>query len=452
MIYKVMKTFRRLLRETTTADYEDEIFAALIDDSVSQSAFNTMLKKWIQDTNPVLAGQKIDRQIPPAYNTTYLSGQLSPSYAALSAQRISEHGFSGLGLIVQPFTYHYLRTNTLNNFDSIGIDNGMFTKAGRENFSWDMYEKMVKVALAQEKREVLPRLNFFTVPDEPFDWAATLKKFKTHESDVQKLRGYGAPVAICVQNGATVDNVPFDKVDVIFIGGDDKYKVGEEVEAIVKKAQSSGKQVHMGRVNGTKRLNTASQWQTDTADGTYLTHELAKALHEIERQNPKKSNESDRAYSARLQRILSGKHIDGDLHPKSKGYITEPEIVSNFVNYVVDNQHNNHLTRRYNAIVDLVKQMRGRPLNKRTIWEYDRFLPQVPGMEHDEDVVAFDSVGNVIVDNHGLPVKNQELFAALAEKPKYRGNPEGIPADPKEYMPYINRYIRAMRNRGVMPH
>jgi hypothetical protein len=118
-----MRTFRKLLRETTTADYEDEIFDALISDRVSQSAFNEMLKKWIQQSNPALAGKRLDRKIAPAYNTTYLSGQLTKSYAAISASRIAEHGFSGLGIIVQPFTYHYLRTKTLNNFDSIGIDN-----------------------------------------------------------------------------------------------------------------------------------------------------------------------------------------------------------------------------------------------------------------------------------------------------------------------------------------
>jgi hypothetical protein len=452
MLYKVMRTFRKLLRETTTADYEDEIFDALISDRVSQSAFNSMLKKWIEDTNPVLAGKKLDRKIAPAYNTTYLSGQLTKSYAAMSASRIAEHGFSGLGLIVQPFTAHYLRTRTLHNFDSIGIDNGMFTKAGRDNFSWNMYEKMVKLALAQEKREVLPRLNFFTVPDEPFDWAKTLKKFEAHAEDVQRLRSYGAPVAICIQNGATVDNVPFDKVDVIFIGGDDKYKTGDEARAIVEKAQSMGKQVHMGRVNGTKRLNTASQWQSDTADGTYLTHELAKAVHEIERQNPQKKGEDEKAYAQRLKRILHGTHRDDDLHPEAGGHTTEPEIVSNFVNFVVDNQHNNHLTRRYNAIADLVKQMGRRPLNQRTIWEYDRFLPQVPGMEHDDDVVVFDAMGNVKVDGNGKPLKNMDVFSSLSMRPPYRANPEGIPAVPKDYMAYINKYIRSMRKRGVMPH
>jgi len=448
-----MRTFSKMLSEAMTADLEDEIFAAITDDGVSQNDFNSLLHQWIKGSNPVLAGTPgFERNDAAAYNTTYLSGQLTPALAKMSANRIEEHGFSGVGILVQPLTYQYLRSETLKSFDGIAIDNGMFTKAGRENFTWPKYEKMIKVALAQEKRDVLRRIHFFTVPDVPFDWEATKKKFDSHSEDVSRLRKYGAPVAICIQNGANVDNVPFDKVDVIFIGGDDEYKVGKDAQAITKKAHNMGKQVHMGRVNNTKRLNTASEWKTGTADGTYIMHELAKALHEIERTHPRRRGESVPQYAERLRRLLHAEHGPEDLHPGTTGkHVTEPEIVSNFVNYVVDSQYNNHVNRRYAAIADMVKSLRGRPLNKTALWQYDRFLPQVPGMEQDEDVVTYDKAGNVVVDAQNRPLKNREIFDNLHIRQPYRHTPPGIPKDPKEYTAYMNRYIARMRDMGVMP-
>jgi len=439
--------------EAETSALEDEIISAVNDEQVSQAYFNALLHQWVKQSNPVLSGVKLQRGYAPPYNTTFLSGQYTPSLADISGHRIEEYGFSGVGLIVQPFTADYLRSDTLQHFDGIAIDNGMFTEAGQRNFTWDKYEKMVKMALAQEKREILRKFHFFTVPDQPFDWAKTMQKFQASRPYVERLRKYGAPVAICVQNGATDRSVPWDDVDVIFIGGDDKWKTGAEAQAIVQEAQKRRKTVHMGRVNNLKRMNVASGWGVETADGTYIMHELAKSLHDIERKNPMRRGESPQDYTQRLKRILHGQHQPNDLDSKEHHH-TEPEIVGNFVNYVLDNQQRSNLERRYNSIATLIKQMGGRPLHKRALWEYDRFMPQVPGVEHDEDVVEFDPEGYVRIDGAGRPVRNAELFRALMMRVPYRAMPEGIPVDAKNYRVYtnyINRYIARMRDLGVMP-
>lgn len=219
---------------------EDKIFAAITNSAVPQSAFNSLLHEWVKSASPSVVGTKIPRKQRKG-NTTFLSGQYSPTLAKISANRIDELGFSNIGIIVQPITYQYLRSAIAKDFESVAIDNGMFTQAGRNNFTWDKYEKMVKVALAQEKREIIRELSFFTIPDEPFDWKATLAKFEKYKAGVQVLRSYGAPAAVVLQNGATSETVPWNEIDVVFIGGDDKWKTGAEAKQIIQEAKNWAK-------------------------------------------------------------------------------------------------------------------------------------------------------------------------------------------------------------------
>jgi hypothetical protein len=466
------------------SELEDQIFDAFNNPKVSQATFNTLLRQWVQEAAPDMVGRVIGRgghepdveglikqyqnikgfdpekyrqdmkrkKQNPENTTHFLSGQYTPTLGKIASHRRDEYGFSGLGLIVQPYTAHYLRTEIVKKFDSIGIDNGMFEEAGQNNFTWDKYEKMVKVALAQEKRGYLDKLNFFTVPDQPFDWKTTLRKFEAFAGDVKRLRGYGAPVAICIQNGATPATVPWDDIDVIFIGGNNKFKTGPEAKAIVNEGRLKGKTVHMGRVNTPGRFNTASDWGVETADGTYLTHEMAKSLHEIERRNPQKPGETFDQYNQRLKRILHGEHGPNDIHPQNTDpHYTEPEITQDFVQYVVDNQQRNWFYKRYRAIAGMIRP--GQPLNRLEIMEMDHFLPHVPYMQPDEDVVEYDDDGNVVLDRRGQPVVNPYYSAMLREKMTWREMPPGIPfnkEDPSVYTKYIKRYINQMRQRGVM--
>lgn len=446
-----MPTSFRTWFETEEDDLEDRIFAAIPDAGVSQGEFDAMLKDWVRGVNPHMVGKKLNRASGGSFNTTYFSGQYSRSLGQISANRREEYGFSGVGLIVTPFTHHYLRSEVIKQFDGIGLDNGMFSKKGEESFTWDIYQKMVKTALAQEKRDVLGRLYFFAIPDKPFDWEETLKRFQEANPLVQKLRSYGAPAALVIQNGATTKDVPWGEIDVIFIGGDDQYKVGPDAEAIVKMAQEKGITVHMGRVNNNKRIAVASQWQVDSADGTYLMHELAKTLHEIERRNPRRRGETMPAYHERLKRIFHGEHSKGDMEDPTGWHLTEPEIIGQFIDMVVDSQFNNWVNARYQAITGMLRQMGPKQrLHKTGIQEIDRFLPHAPWLPQDEDVVVFDDDGYLAVDGLGMPVKNQEVFDDLNRRIPYRGTPEGIP-DGKDYMPYINRFIARMRDAGIMP-
>ena len=82
------------------------------------------------------------------------------------------------------------------------------------------------------------------------------------------LRMIGQPLSFVLQNGATIDNVPWDQLDVVFIGGCTSWKLGIEAEAIVREAKRRGKWVHMGRVNSLKRMRYAAGIGVDSCDGT----------------------------------------------------------------------------------------------------------------------------------------------------------------------------------------
>ncbi len=45
-----------------------------------------------------------------------------------------------------------------------------------------------------------------------------------------------------------------DKLNALFLGGTDAFKLGEAAHALVVQALELGKHVHMGRVNGGRRL------------------------------------------------------------------------------------------------------------------------------------------------------------------------------------------------------
>ncbi len=105
---------------------------------------------------------------------------------------------------------------------------------------------------------------FVTVPDVVSDHEATLELWNEWAPFVR----IAFPAAFVLQNGATVDNVPWDELDAVFIGGCTDWKLGPEARDIVRHAKSLGKWVHMGRVNSEKRIAYARSIECDSVDGS----------------------------------------------------------------------------------------------------------------------------------------------------------------------------------------
>lgn len=83
------------------------------------------------------------------------------------------------------------------------------------------------------------------------------------------FQSYKLPLAYVAQNGQGELDLP-EHASVLFIGGDDSFKLGDEGRICVAKAKERGMWVHMGRVNSLKRLRYAKSIGCDSVDGTYI--------------------------------------------------------------------------------------------------------------------------------------------------------------------------------------
>jgi len=108
---------------------------------------------------------------------------------------------------------------------------------------------------------------FATAPDVVGDAAATLERSRPFLPQIREL---GYPAALVAQDGLEDLPVPWDELDVLFIGGTTEWKLGSAVPLLVAEAKSRGKWVHCGRVNSERRYKYARAIGCDSADGTYL--------------------------------------------------------------------------------------------------------------------------------------------------------------------------------------
>jgi hypothetical protein len=113
------------------------------------------------------------------------------------------------------------------------------------------------------------RCAFAVAPDVVADAAATLERSAPM---LPRIRALGLPVALAAQNGLEPLTVPWDRLDVIFVGGDTRWKLGPAARSLVTEARHRGKGVHLGRVNSERRLHYAAAIGCDSADGTYLAY------------------------------------------------------------------------------------------------------------------------------------------------------------------------------------
>jgi len=178
-----------------------------------------------------------------------------------------------LGAIITPAQGNRLRVT--DDISTI-IDNGCFSQP--DAFTLAKYRKLVANH---------PNALFVTVPDVVGDWAATLRRWGEFPKG-----DWPVPLAIVLQDGATVDTVPWDAIGAVFVGGTTEWKLGSEVRSIVAEANHRRVWAHMGRVNSHQRLRYAEWIGCDSADGTFLVFgpdvnlaRLARWLDEVNSQS-----------------------------------------------------------------------------------------------------------------------------------------------------------------------
>jgi len=106
---------------------------------------------------------------------------------------------------------------------------------------------------------------FVVAPDIVGDARATLASFDIFEPMLHRRNW---PVALATQDGLKPSDVPWKRVDALFIGGTDAHKLGREAGALMAECIRRKKWLHIGRVNSMARLYKF--WRADSWDGTTL--------------------------------------------------------------------------------------------------------------------------------------------------------------------------------------
>ena len=79
------------------------------------------------------------------------------------------------------------------------------------------------------------RCLFIAMPDVVGEWARTLALWRQWSPMVRAL---GYPLAVVLQDGATVPSVPWDTCDAVFVGGSTRFKESPGARTIMSYAQS----------------------------------------------------------------------------------------------------------------------------------------------------------------------------------------------------------------------
>lgn len=154
-----------------------------------------------------------------------------------------------------------------------GGDNGAWA-----GFKPEPFERLLEAALPYRAT-----CKFIAAPDLPAaNWAGdpaypyqkTLELFEVWQP---KISSMGYPVALCLHPGAAIENIQWDRIQAIFIGGTDlwrydgkpkKVKPLSQVSRLIAHARSLGKYVHIGRMaNSTIQIELAAFWGADSVDG-----------------------------------------------------------------------------------------------------------------------------------------------------------------------------------------
>lgn len=163
------------------------------------------------------------------------------------------HAHPNLGRLIQPRSYGGIETTAAHGI-SWAADNDCF-----QGLDADAFIAML------DRIEGLPGCLWVTCPDVVGDHAATLARFADWEP---KMRNRGLPIAFVLQNGCTIESIPWGDIAAVFVGGDDEFKMSEHAASFVAEAKRRGLWAHMGRVNSWKRTKYAASIGCDSIDGT----------------------------------------------------------------------------------------------------------------------------------------------------------------------------------------
>lgn len=141
-------------------------------------------------------------------------------------------------------------------------DSGCFTLGAK--FDLDRY-----LSWLERMQPYADRCLFAPAPDVVGDWQATLAR---SAPVLPRITALGYRAALVLQDGATVESVPWGTFGTLFVGGTTEFKLGPEARGICEHARDLGAFIHVGRVNSGRRYRYARDGLgADSVDGTFLS-------------------------------------------------------------------------------------------------------------------------------------------------------------------------------------
>ena len=121
------------------------------------------------------------------------------------------------------------------------------------------------------------RFRFITAPDVVGDAPATLQRFHKWQPI---MHSHHLPIAFVLQDGITIDTVPWHHIDAVFVGGTTTWKLSPAPLRILEEAARRGLWRHIGRVNSIVRYNHFRDF-ADSCDGTGITKYPNTYIHRL---------------------------------------------------------------------------------------------------------------------------------------------------------------------------
>ena len=124
------------------------------------------------------------------------------------------------------------------------LDNGCYSK-----FKQRVWLKMIEDAICDSN------CIWFTMPDVVGNHKETLEKFHYWKAELFQRYAYKkGKYAFVIQDGCTINEIPWDDIRCVFLGGTTKFKYSRSAYLILEEARRRYKWVHIGRVNTKGRI------------------------------------------------------------------------------------------------------------------------------------------------------------------------------------------------------
>ena len=198
-------------------------------------------------------------QVPRCFFWRCLCGanmRILVSGATATVRQLADKYRQHLGVLMTPQNWNRVCSLPL----PWAADNAAFSKPDDQKF-W----RLCMESWAMD-RHCPPE--WVAVPDVVGNHSATLQMFGWWREYWQEELGcIPFPLAFVLQDGCTIDEIPWAEIAAVFVGGSTRFKLRESAD-LVQAAKARGKLVHIGRVNSLQRLRFAHDVGADSVDGT----------------------------------------------------------------------------------------------------------------------------------------------------------------------------------------